>query len=429
MVARAAVLLARHWPTLLVLWLLGWLGSEAVTALAIETTRLHNVAGLVVLALAPVSTMAAVMISLRVLRSSSDLAPVTPSPGDLPRSARAIAALDSIGSVLVPFLAVYMSQGALGELVTDYSYRVWEAGTIDRFAGRESDRTGMPDAEWVMGTVAGIAFAVRWLIRWRRSRRAAIALPVAWAGAWVEAVWLMLLVMFVNVCRTSGWSWVQGRRVVHAGREVYTDATGATGWLGDAVRQVWTWITSWIAHLDQIVLAPLALLTIGAVVYGSAIQRPPPARLPGEDVVRTRLGRSRLASSPWGSRLREARPSRTVLLAARRAVRGRFQPLVDGLRLVIHAGVAPMMLFCVAYQATQTATDWLGPVWRRLIGPRELDEWRAISPVLSVATGSIAGVAGIVLIGAAVERLVTVGDSGVAEPQVDDVVAVGVADA
>jgi hypothetical protein len=222
---------------------------------------------------------------------------------------------------------------------------------------------------------------------------------------------------------------VEQRRVFHGIREVYSDVTGATGWFGDAVRQVWTWITGWIAQLDQVVLVPLALLTIGAVVYGSAIQPPPPTGVPGADAVRARLTRSRLAGGHWSTRLRQARPSRTALTATRRAVRGRFQPLVDGLRLVVHAGVAPMMLFCVAYQATQTAADWLGPVWRRLIGPRQLDDWRAISPVLSVATRSIAGVAGVVLVGAAVERLVAVRDSRVAEPEVDEVVAVGVTEA
>jgi len=236
---RAIVLVARHWPTLLVLWLAGWIGNEWMVRLAVEATGIHNAAGMIVLALAPVAAMAAMVVSLRVLRTSSALAVATPDPS-MTRTARVVRGLDSIGSVLAPFLAVYMSQGALRELVRDFTGRAnersFEEYVVAGLEGRElpTDWRGLPAAGWVLGVLAALAFAARWLLRRRKARKltSGADIPLAWGGAWLEAVWLMVAVLFVGQWRSNIREWVAERRVIVAVGERFERITGSLGTRG-----------------------------------------------------------------------------------------------------------------------------------------------------------------------------------------------------
>ena len=409
---RALHLVWRHWPTLLVLWLLGWIGSEWMVRLAVEATSLHNVAGMVVLALAPVASMAAMVVSLRALRTSSSLP--RPAPTDARGAERVVCGLDSIGSVLAPFLAVYLSQGALRELVRDYTNRAnqrsWEEALVAGLEGRElpANWRGLPAAGWVLGALALVAFVVRWILRRRKQRKISSGadVPLAWGGAWLEAVWLMVAVQFVNVWRHNIRDWIADRRVIHAVSDAFDDVTGRLGVFGDAAQRAWGWVFGWLGDIDKLVIAPLGLLTVGAVVYGAALAVPEGTPLPGADLVRERFG-ERWTSVPR----RLHRPVTTFA----RPVRERFQPLVDGLRLIARSGLVPMMVFCVAYAGSQTLSRWLYYAARRTIGPRPLATSTNLDPVLGLAAEAVAGVLTVALIGAAIERLVAAASAAVDE--------------
>jgi hypothetical protein len=87
-------------------------------------------------------------------------------------------------------------------------------------------------------------------------------------------------------------------------------------------------------------------------------------------------------------------------------IRERFGPLVDGLRLVFRAGLAPMLLFCLAFLIAQTAAKWLWELERVLIGPQDINTiWRAIDGPISLVNDVVSTVLLVCLLGAAIDRV------------------------
>jgi hypothetical protein len=417
--ARAAVLLARHWPALVVIWVLGWLGREEAIRLAVRASEIHAVAGVLVLALAIVSEMAALVWMLRVVRTSAPAPePVAPPPLEAESVSigrwrrigrRAAASLDSTAAVLIPFLAIYVSQDSFRLLFSEYADRVTEAAnsanTVAIFAGADSATDAGERLPWegnVVFTVAAIAFVVRWVLR--RSRPASgsgWSVARSTLASYVEVVWLVLLVAAVNTRRKEFFSWVDRRRVVRAAGDVVGSFVDQLGALTDPIRWVWARVTTSLGALDQILLLPVATLTVAAVVYGSSIAKPPPV-----DVSRAalgRVGRLRVARRV-GDRVAQRRARRLAEAQLVRTGR-RFQPMVDGIRLLMGAGLVPMLLFCVVFGALQTLDEWMWHAWRWVLGPHETDTWDAASGTLGMVNDLIVGVLGIALIGAAVERV------------------------
>lgn len=443
--ARAVVLLARHWPTLIVIWLLGWLGREQVVRLAVRASKIHAVAGVLVLALAIVAEMAALVWMLRVVRTSAPLprpeATTAPAGDDAPDATRAgtgdaptdrpvppappallgrrwrhvgrraAAALDSTASVLVPFLAIYVAQDSFRVLFADYGYRVT---TEDAFATAAPDpQARLPWGGWLVLTTAAVAFLVRWLLR--RSRPASgsrWSVARSSLAAYVEVIWLVLLVAAVNSKRRAVFDWLDRRRVVRAAGDVVGSFVDRLGALTDPLRWVWDRVSESFGALDKVLLLPVATLTVAAVVYGATIARPPAV-----DVTRTaidRLGRLR-AGRALGARIARRRGRR---LAEAQLVRtgSRFQPMVDGVRLLVGAGLVPMLVFCVAFGALQTLDEWMWFLWRPIVGPHDLATWIAASEVLGVVNDLTVGVLSVVLIGAAVERVTSDARAHLAAP-------------
>jgi hypothetical protein len=212
---------------------------------------------------------------------------------------------------------------------------------------------------------------------------------------------LVLLVAAVNDKRKGFFSWVDRRRVVRAAGDVVSSFVDRLGALTDPIRWVWARITTSLGALDHVLLLPIATLTVASVVYGATIAKPPPV-----DVTRTALGRlSRVGvARRVGDRLANRRARR---LAESQLVRTgrRFQPMVDGIRLLMGAGLVPMLLFCVVFGALQTLDEWMWHVWRWVLGPHQFTTWVAASDSLSTVNDLVVGVLGVVLIGAAVERV------------------------
>jgi hypothetical protein len=87
-------------------------------------------------------------------------------------------------------------------------------------------------------------------------------------------------------------------------------------------------------------------------------------------------------------------------------VRDRFTPLIHGLRVMARAGLPPMLFFCLAFLAAQTARDWMWEAERFLIGPRDLTEfWMPVSGPLAMVNEAVGVVLLACLLGAAVDRV------------------------
>lgn len=413
------MLLARHWPALIMIWVLGWLGREQALRLAVRASEAHAVAGVLVLAMAIVSEMAALVWMLRVVRSSAPLPEPVAPPATEPEPVavgrwrrigrRAASSLDSTAAVLIPFLAIYVAQDSFRLLFTDYAIRVTDSvvqqGVVADVTGGGPTATTDDRLPWegtLVFTVAAIAFAVRWLLR--RSRPASgsgWSVARSTLASYVEVVWLVLLIAAINDKRKGFFSWVDRRRVVRGAGDVVSSFVDQLGALTDPIRWVWARVTTSLGALDQVLLLPVATLTVAAVVYGATIAKPPPV-----DVSRAaigRLGRLRVARRV-GDRFAQRRSRRLAEAQLVRTGR-RFQPMVDGIRLLMGAGLVPMLLFCVVFGALQTLDAWMWHVWRWVLGPRETNTWVAALDTLSMVNDLVVGVLGVVLIGAAVERV------------------------
>lgn len=411
--ARGAVLLARHWPALVVIWLLGWLGREGAVRLAVSASEVHAAAGVLALALAILAELVALVWMLRVLRSSAPL----PEPAaaasldgtDDAASAtrwrrfvrRAVPSLDSTASVLVPFLAIYVAQDSFRLLFLDYAERVVADQSNDILAAGLGGQPivtqeRLPWGGLLVWTVAGVAFGVRWLLR-RTSRRQSSSgwsLLRSTVAAYVEVVWLVLLVAALNARRREVIAWIDQRRVVRAAGDVAGSIADSLGFLSRPLHAARQLVVDSLGALDKVLLLPIAMLTVAAVVYGTTVAKPPPRDLTAAPLQRV-----------GGRWVRVPRRVRWVAEAQVASIGKRFQPMIDGIRLLTHAGLGPMLLFCVAFGAQQMVDEWMSYVWRWAIGPQPFETWLAASPVLVLAEQLVVGVLSAALIGAAVERI------------------------
>jgi hypothetical protein len=97
-------------------------------------------------------------------------------------------------------------------------------------------------------------------------------------------------------------------------------------------------------------------------------------------------------------------------------LRERFTALTGGIRQLAIAGLAPMLIFGLAFLASARLEDALNLAGRRLLGPQELDTWLAFSPHVATVTRAIGLTVTICLLAAAVDRVLERG-GGVREDE------------
>jgi len=350
--ARAAVVLARHWPVLLALSLAAFAARTWVMVAAVRASAVNGVLGYLVIVLAPLGTLVALVVMLRVAQAS------LPAVRDAVVDWKAGALLNHLGSVLVPFLVVYAYTGYLRDDMSEYTYAVWRAEISDDLSftdpGRVDVMSRLPFR--ITGgllAIIGVAALLRFALgRWGRRRWLGIF------GAYLEVIWLTAAAAIL-----FNWflDWLTGRRVVRWMGDTTDGALDRLGSLAGAAQAVQGWLYDLIADATAIIAVPIAWLTVGAVVYGYRLA--PPDRPTGR---------------------------RSFLGAIGASLRERFGPLVDGLRLLTGGGVRRMLLFCLLFVVVQSTSVWLWQLERLIVGPRDLFRfWAPLSVPLSVINDAI----------------------------------------
>lgn len=399
MLGTAGRLIARHWPALVALCLAGAVGRELAMRAAVRTSDVDGVLGFLVLVFAPLATLTALVLMLRVVRSSLPWLRLASAASNeqtlVAGGGRPFRLLNYLGSALVPFLAVYASYGYLKEDVGEYGYRVFAAavfGDGDIFSGKKIDVLDrLPFTFGVsLAVVVVLAVALRWLLSRFDGRPRLAWLGVL--GAYVEVLWITLVAWTITDFRGTATDWAQDRRAVHWVEDSWSTAMDAIGPFAGPVGAVTGWLGGLLGSVDAVLVVPLAWLAVGAVVYGHRVK--PPA--PQSDLLRK-------ASKRWSV---VPKPVRRVASELTGDVRERFGPLADGLRLVFRAGVAPMLLFCLAFVLAQTAAKWLWELERLLIGPQDINTvWRAVDTPLGLVNDVASTVLLVCLLGAAIDRV------------------------
>lgn len=372
-------LFVAHWWQLVAVAACAYVVHHYLMAAAVWFGRMGAVPGLLVFSLVPIVPLVATVLMLLVLRRHE-------------HRGGAGAFVAAIGSVLVPFLVVYESQGDFIDDIGTYFHLgltddfnspqgIWGTDEIDTL-----DRIPDPASPVVLAVVVA-AFLLRaigarvahrdelWDVSpGRRRLRTALRIGIGYA----EVVWIVLGAVVINAGLAGLSTWWQERRLgqgLLAWWESVRVSLPNLGALGD-------WLVNAAAvTLDGVVtglVVPLAWLAIGVVVYGLSAAD----GISEEEVVTAVTRRERL-----GQLTRRVSPA-VITLAWRRIAdpEGRFGALLGGVAMILRSAFVPVLVFCVVYTVISRATPFL--LWdvMRQIGGRfvYLDWVAAFDPVTAV---------------------------------------------
>ncbi|BBX16593.1 hypothetical protein CRI77_24000 [Mycolicibacterium duvalii] len=387
---RPFVLFLRYWPQLAACYLLGLLGRNGAIWLAAWAGWDNDLWASLIMPLAGIARLGSYVAMFFVLR------PAIPGIAALPhRSARSV---DLFSSVILPFFAIYLAwqmfrEDWLAFEVQALDYRM--ADSITNPGQPEIDPENLPvsTTTWV---VIGIALVARFVLS-RYSEK----LP-GWFVAvriYVDALWVFLALTFsVNqglslLLNPAGW--LAERRIV-----VWFSHTRESLFAYFApLETVWDTGTWAVKTVFGGAAVPLIWLAVAGIVYGvSASQdwRALAQRVAGE---RARVVMSRHAQTRKRVQSRWQRLPTTWRSDARGYLDsrlGRFKPIVDSGRILLHGGIFALSLYVLAYLGLawldmagsfyrpQLGSGYLlrGMAW--LIGPQSQQFWYAALPTLEL---------------------------------------------
>ncbi|MFI5912897.1 hypothetical protein [Dactylosporangium sp. NPDC051541] len=409
-IGTALNLLGRHFPTLLAVSAGGVAAQWGATRLAVVASNWHPLAGALTLMVVPLLVLMTYVLMMRVVRGSLPFArTVHDGSGTYQRGL-----LDHLGSVLLPFLAVWSAQGYLDDTIEQYRFDVWQDYRKARFAAVLEDRPlPLTDTERLdlglstaVVAVIVLAFAARWALGRLRRPRTEGGPPRGprWLGvvaAYLESVWLMLV--FIPLAALP--ELLNGRlgdlRIVSWYSDLQIGVTDRIGEVSNplalAAGAVLAVPVLLLANAQTVILAPVAWLTVGAVVYGHRLA----------DLARDHEERH---TGRGGFLRRWARGQ------YRGQFNDRFGPLLAGLRLLARGSTRPLLLFCLLFLVISPLVadgrrlggleGWLWDAERWLIGPQPDQRWLFWDQMLTPLNTIVTNVALVCLLSAAIDRLV-----------------------
>ncbi|MET1000006.1 MAG: hypothetical protein ABWX73_14930 [Marmoricola sp.] len=362
----AGRLVARHWPALLALAFLGTGLRAGVLWLAVIVSDQSSFAAQLILVLAPLGYLLPIIAMLYLCRGSlPNVSALDAMPGpEATTEKRERRLVDVSVSMLVPFLAVYVSYGLLDEdrqrFINEAAFAEFNQFNLARppdydFAGRVGIYAPL--------TVLAIVL-VAWVLRFALGRieQASRFLALAFVGALVEVYWTSQVARRLTGIQTSAVDWVEQRRVATDVVGWYDDSVGRLGWLANPIDTVTTWLFAVIGSVDAVIVVPVAWLTVGAVVLGHKLS-PPPAREP---------------HPRWQRVPPVVRTASSSLLAD---LRERWSAFWGGLRLLGAAGFAPMLAFGLVFLLAIRLPVLVSQLVRLVTGPVDTITWLAFSPM------------------------------------------------
>lgn len=408
----------QHWPMLLTIYLFGQAARNAALWAAVVLSDQSSFAGSLLVPLAPLATVSALILMLRVVAPSlryavfgvsapaagedsaqSSEPPATTDAAEKPGAAGSLVRdrLTLLASVVLPFFAVYAGQG----LLKDDQFKFVNEAVADEFRNNvgfylgngalDTSRTIIADGWWFWLTVA-VALGIRWLVsRLDLPRRHT---GWAWFAAYIEVAWVTLLATGAMNKFTEWKTWLQQRRAAVDAQHAYEQVTGGLGPVGSAVDTVLNWVIGAIGKADAIIIVPLAWLTVGAVVYGRSL-----ATQAAFDADDTRV-------SVWSQRV--AKVPAPVRRVGREFFGGpvdRFRGLLSAVRTFAAAGLAPMLLFCLVFVLARQAEVLAALGLRQLLGAQQPSLMEVIQPHLDLVTRGVYTVLMVGLLAAAIDRM------------------------
>lgn len=389
-ILRPAVLLVRFWPQLAACYLLGYLGRRGAIEFAAWAGHDNDVWASLIMPLAGIARLGSYVAMFFVLR------PGIPELAALPR--RSSRQVDLFATVIVPFFAIYLAWQMFRE-----DWLVFEARSLDYVIGEAMTTPGSselhPDALPVGATtwiVIAVALLARYALTWFKD-----TLPSWFLGVriYLDALWVFLvLTLSVNQGLTfllNPAGWLADRRVVVWFNDI-REAAFSHFAVAEAAWDAVLWALRTVLGGAAV---PLVWLAVAGIVYGvstTADWRTTARNVVGRhaDVL---LDRTADRQAQLRARWRKVPGKlRKDVVGYGESQLGKFKPIVDSARILLHGGFVALSLYVLAYLGLawldmsgsfyrpQLGSGYLyrGMAW--LLGPHPFLFWNAISDVLAL---------------------------------------------
>lgn len=377
-----------HWPQMVVLFLLGWTGRMGFLWLTTAVSDWSPTVAVLILPLAPLSTLVSLVLMLRVCAESLPAFQGTMTTAGVRN--RVKDDLVAAGQVLLPFLAVYASAGLL---VQDAKVFLLDSVVDENFneAVSQTDWGRANYAEgWALIAMVVAALTLRKLV-------SMLDLPkrhVAWAGfaAYLETLWIMTLATAFTTKFEELQAWVTSRQAISGLVGFWNSSIEWLRAIGGPVTFVVDSVSTFLGNLGAVALVPVAWLAIGAAVYGQKLTDDTLAVPTHEEVVR------RIDKVPQPVRravAHVAEPVTTPIKSAWKAIS----------KLAV-AGIIPMVMFCLVFVVAGSLQVGAALFMRWVIGPGETMRQYAMEPYAVLAERGVYFVAALALLAAAVNAVV-----------------------
>lgn len=385
----AGRLLWRYWPIFLALTLAGATLRAIVLWIATLVSRWNGLAAVLVVPLAPIATLLAIVMMLRL--AGAELPAFAEQLAVLPGRAKAKRDLTVAAQVLIPFLAVYATQGLLAEDSARYRYD----SSADEFARMDllGSRWNRVDYSQSLAIVLGLVIVVL-LARKLMSHLKLAEKSIGWAalGGYLEALWLVAFLSFFTDQLNKITTWILSRQVIASLSEWVISSLGKLGVVGEAVMSAVSWLAATLIEMGSWIVIPVAWLAIGAAIFGTKLDGKVKDMPTHEQVT------EQIKKVPT--------PVRRVIAQATEPVTTPIRNTVDSIERVAVAGIIPMFLFCVIFVLADQLRVLVVWIMKMLIGPQEMYARAAIDPYYDLASRTVFTIAIIVLVASAVNVLV-----------------------
>jgi len=365
----------RYWPQLAACYLAGLVVRRAVIAAAAWTGHRNPLWAALIMPCAGLAQLGSYVAMFLVLRTG------IPALAALPR--RPLRSVDLFTNVIVPFFAIYLGWQMFKEDWLAYQRLALNYRVADALSGVNTEMLPVSRVTWV---IVGAALAARFVLAHFSGRLPAVLTAVR---VYIDALWVFLVLTFslaagITFLIKPG-EWLSQRRLVVWFNNLRGDAFSHF----QVLESAWQSLMWLVRTAFGGAAVPLMWLAAAGIVYGVSTQIDWPAMLrrpaPGEAAAGF-AQRWRKAPEPLRSRASEYARSKT----------GRFGPIVDAARLILHGGPVALSGYVLAYLVlawldmrgsfyrTQLTEGYLFRGMAKLLGPHGPEFWSAFGGTMGL---------------------------------------------
>jgi hypothetical protein len=378
--------LVRHWPALLALFLLGSVARQGVIWLAVWVSSYSSTVAVLLVPLAPLSTLISLVLMLRVCGESL---PAFAAMFDALTTPQRIRSNLSVATqVLIPFLAVYASQGLLKEDTISFLHDVTLDESMSHFLRGHYDRVIIAEG-WILVAIVVIALVVRKLI----AGYDLVDKGVGWGvlGGYVEALWMVTLAGTLTSKLDEIAVWMQTRKAIAPVMALWDQALAFIENSSFWIKVPLQFLGGILANMGDLVIIPVAWMALGAVVYGTELRA-------ADNPLTHEAMTKRIAKIP--------NPVRKIAAQVVEPITTPVQDVWKAIRKVATVGVLPMVVFCVVFASTSQLKSVVAWLARLVMGPTDDYLQLAVMPYEALVERAVYLVVTVALLAAAVNTVV-----------------------